>query len=504
MAVTRIWPIKGYVGDVISYAANKNKTDFSKLSEEQQALMRSLHYAENEEKTQVEGEQKLLVDGINCDPEFAAEQMMNTKELYGKTDGIVAYHGYISFKPDEVEPKQAQKIAMEIADKMWGNDYEIVVATHMNARCVHCHIVINSVSMTDGRKMNENKAMYQKFREVSDDKCREYGLSVIENPRGKRVPYNVYKAQQKGIKTKYDYIREDIDSAITHCPDEKYFLAELIHKGYIFENFYDQNRYATIRHRSDEHGIRLVNLGEEYTPAAIQYRIKCNDKSRIWNSFYSNNSHNNFLRNEFMTFRFKGAEFYESKYTYESKYEFERTLEYAVKAITGCVLSGCPVIALLFLGLLFTGVLLDERNRTLHPKSPTMRLSQPRMEFMSKQMDLALKEKLYTFDDVEKFIIKTGAELEELKYERSKIYNRIRRCTDPELKSKLITERSMLTEIITEKRTDLNIAKRIVSDRPDLEAKTSEEKQHMREWYFPTRVNIPTPPKAPRKDRGAR
>ena len=123
---------------------------------------------------------------------------------------------------------------------------------------------------------------------------------------------------------------------------------------------------------------------------------------------------------------------------------------------------------------------------------------------MSKQMDLALKEKLYTFDDVEKFIIKTGAELEKLKYKRSKIYNRIHRCTDPELKAKLITERSRLTETITEKRTDLNIAKRIISDRPELEAKTNEEKQHMREWYFPTRVNIPTPPKAPRKDRVAR
>ena len=211
MAVTRIWPIKGYVGDVISYAANKDKTDLKNFSDEQQALIRSLHYVENEEKT----EQKLLVEGINCDPEFAAEQMMNTKELYGKTDGIVAYHGYISFRPDEVDPKQAQKIAMEIANKMWGDNYEIVVATHMNAHCVHCHIVINSVSMTDGRKMNENKAMYQKFRQISDEKCLEYGLSVIENPRGKRVPYNVYKAQQKGIKTKYDYIREDIDSAIS-------------------------------------------------------------------------------------------------------------------------------------------------------------------------------------------------------------------------------------------------------------------------------------------------
>ena len=311
MAVTRIWSIKGYVGDVISYAANKDKTDLKNFSDEQQALIRSLHYVENEEKT----EQKLLVDGINCDPEFAAEQMMNTKELYGKTDGIVAYHGYISFRPDEVEPKQAQKIAMEIADKMWGDNYEIVVATHMNAHCVHCHIVINSVSMTDGRKMNENKAMYQKFRQISDEKCLEYGLSVIENPRGKRVPYNVYKAQQKGIKTKYDHIREDIDYAISHNPNINYFLAELIQKGYEFENFYDPNRYATIKLWTEEHGIRLVNLGEEYTPAAIQYRIQCNDKNKIWDNYYSHNRHNNYIRNEVLTFSYRGGEYYESSYT---------------------------------------------------------------------------------------------------------------------------------------------------------------------------------------------
>ena len=62
----------------------------------------------------------------------------------------------------------------------------------------------------------------------------------------------------------------------------------------------------------------------------------------------------------------------------------------------------------------------------------------------------------------------------------------------------------MLTEIITEKRTDLNIAKRIISDRPDLEARTNEEKQHMREWYFPTRAEIPKLPKVSHKDKGAR
>ena len=65
---------------------------------------------------------------------------------------------------------------MEVASKMWGADYEMVVATHLNANCVHCHIVINSVSMTDGRKMNEDRAMYQLFRKTSDEICLEHGL----------------------------------------------------------------------------------------------------------------------------------------------------------------------------------------------------------------------------------------------------------------------------------------------------------------------------------------
>ena len=243
-----------------------------------------------------------------------------------------------------------------------------------------------------------------------------------------------------------------------------------------------------------------MNLGEEYTPAAIRYRVKNRIRheaaAEYYKYFYSESS----AKKALLTFRFYGGEFYESSYTYENDYALKRTVENTMKAVTGCVLAGCPVIALLFLALLFTGVLLDERNRSMHPRSPKMRLSKPRTEFISKQMDLALKEKLYTFDDVEKFIVKTGTEFEKLKYERSKIYNRIRRCTDPELKVKLIEERSRLTGIIIEKRNDLNIANRIISDSSDLEAREQCEIQAMREWYFPTRAEIPTPPKVRNKN----
>ena len=130
MAVTRIWAVRNNLSQVVDYASNKSKTDLSKYSD----LIDALHYAADDEKTNLENEQKLLVEGINCDPDIAARQMIDTKEIYGKTDGIVAYHAYISFKPGEVSPEEAQQVAMEVAGKMWGADYEMVVATHMNKK----------------------------------------------------------------------------------------------------------------------------------------------------------------------------------------------------------------------------------------------------------------------------------------------------------------------------------------------------------------------------------
>jgi len=155
MAVTRIWAVRNNLSQVVDYASNKSKTDLSKYSD----LIDALHYAADDEKTNLENEQKLLVEGINCDPDIAARQMIDTKEIYGKTGGVVAYHAYISFKLGEVSPEEAQQVAMEVANKMWGcgspvetsaqqkhrpsrearPDYEMIVATHLNANCVHNH-----------------------------------------------------------------------------------------------------------------------------------------------------------------------------------------------------------------------------------------------------------------------------------------------------------------------------------------------------------------------------
>lgn len=107
-------------------AKTKRKQQYSE--EQYQALADVLAYAKDEEKT----EKTLFVDGINCDASFAREQFINIKLLYGKTDGIQAYHGYLSFKEQKISPELAQKVGMEFARRVWGERFQVVVTTHLN------------------------------------------------------------------------------------------------------------------------------------------------------------------------------------------------------------------------------------------------------------------------------------------------------------------------------------------------------------------------------------
>jgi hypothetical protein len=157
------------------------------------------------------------------------------------------------------------------------------------------------------------------------------------------------------------------------------------------------------------------------------------------------------------------------------------------KLIVGGAVLGAPVISLLFLALLFTGAIAEKNNCNPHPFSTKMKYSSPRIEFMQDQIDLAINEKLYDFAEVDKFISKTELRIEELKSQRSKIYNQIRRCKDPTVKNDLIARRDLLTTEIGELREKLKLAKRIIKDSPALEEKLETEKQLIREWYFPER-----------------
>lgn len=115
MATTKIWPVHDSLKRLVNYAGNPEKTEYKDL-------MNALHYAGNEAKTADDSEHFYFVSGVGCDPDKAYEQMISIKKRFGKLGGNVAYHGYQSFRPGEVTPKQCHQIGIELARKLWGTD----------------------------------------------------------------------------------------------------------------------------------------------------------------------------------------------------------------------------------------------------------------------------------------------------------------------------------------------------------------------------------------------
>ena len=233
MATTKIWDIKGRVDSLINYAANPEKTDGNKYTEKQiQALHDVMDYASDDYKT----ERSLYVSGVNTTPDTAKRKMHQTKLRYGKTDGIVAFHAIQSFKPGEVTPEIAHEIGKRLAKEMWGDRFEVVIATHLNKEHLHNHFVINSVSFADGKKYYDNTANYNKMKQISDRLCEEYNLSVIRNPKSKGKHYAEWMAEKNGYPTIRGQIRDEIDGIIEGSYTTQSFWRELKRRGYEVKN----------------------------------------------------------------------------------------------------------------------------------------------------------------------------------------------------------------------------------------------------------------------------
>ena len=240
------------LSDVIRYAVNSRKTQ----------------KADNEDCTVVHR----FVSGINCSPSTARDEMLAVKKRFGKENGTVAYHGYQSFAPGEATPEMAHEIGMKLAARLWGNRYQVIVATHLDKENhLHNHFVLNTVSFVDGIKYHRTKKDYHDMQTVSDELCREYRLSVIENPQyGKSKQYGEWRAEQEQRPTWRGLIRADIDEAIRQSMTERQFFDNLRKKGYEVKIGKD----ISVRPPGKERFVRLIrNFGEDYSIEQIRRRI---------------------------------------------------------------------------------------------------------------------------------------------------------------------------------------------------------------------------------------
>ena len=263
MAVTAIWNIKGALSGVIRYTENPDKTF---KTEDLQGLCDVMDYAMQDYKT----EKRYYVSGINCFAESARDEMTATKKRFGKTGGNTAYHGYQSFSQGEVTADTAHQIGCELARRLWGERYEVVVATHLDKECIHNHFVINSVSFVDGKKYNDCKATYRIMRNTSDELCKEYGLSVPQNTTGKGKHYSEWLAESEGGATWRGLIRSDIDSAISGAFTLHQMTENLKFMGYEVKL---DRKYIALRPEGKERFVRLRSLGEGYTEESLKEKI---------------------------------------------------------------------------------------------------------------------------------------------------------------------------------------------------------------------------------------
>ena len=218
------------------------------------SIKTALNYVMKEEKT------KGMVSGINIfDPSDAAEQMQLTKKLWNKTGGRTYMHFVHSYSEHEnITAEQAHQNAIELVEttEAW-KGFEVIVATHVDRKHIHSHIIINSVNMETGYKLQFSPKNLEELKKRCEEQSRKQGLHVPEKGKTffgedreetmawKKNTYAWLKKAEKGEVKSYV---QDIALAIMDCKEEAIsrddFISKMKDKGYDV-SWQDNHKYIT-------------------------------------------------------------------------------------------------------------------------------------------------------------------------------------------------------------------------------------------------------------------
>ena len=202
-----------------------------KRGTQSRAAMRGVMlYVMQEKKTTWEGGP--LVSGINCQPQSAYDDFLNTKLLYHKDGGVMFYHMVQSFpKGAAVDPRQAHEAARRLAEYFDG--CEVLVCTHVDREHIHSHCVINSVNFDTGKKLHMAKEQLQELMRHNDDICLEMGLPVFDAPtqQARGMGGAEYHTALKGQSWKLR-LMNTIDECMKYAADKDAFVSLMASEGY--------------------------------------------------------------------------------------------------------------------------------------------------------------------------------------------------------------------------------------------------------------------------------
>ncbi len=242
-------------------------------------VQKSLAYILNPDKT----EQLFYTASINCMTD-AVDAYLNMKmvyELYSghsfdeplpkKGKGRVKVIHYIqSFSPDvNITPEQAHRIAKAFARKTFGDDCQVVIATHTDRNHLHSHIILNTYSIT-GKRFYDNWHSRSHVRDYSDRVCLAFGIQPIENSgQAKSTSYAEWYNRGRGTSWK-EKIRQELDRLVPEVKNLDELFGIMEERGFTVR----RGRHLMLKAPNQKRAIRLDNLGDFYSLDCLYIRIQ--------------------------------------------------------------------------------------------------------------------------------------------------------------------------------------------------------------------------------------
>ena len=431
MAVTGFWPIYKNLKATLDYADNPDKTTDRRYLDDD--LYAALSYAENDNKT----DRKMYVGGINCSKQNAYAEMIAVQRRFGLRGKVVGYHGIQSFREGEVTPEQAFEIGMETARRMWCDKYQVLVTVHLNTDNVHCHFVVNPVSFKDGTKFQNKIGDHKELRRLSDEICREHGLSVLENSNfygGNKKEYWRHKA---GKKTHRDYLREDVEYCLTFATSPREFESQLYALGYTL----DPVRFS-VKAKHWERSVRLDKIG--FSKEVIQEQL---DENAI---------------NRFRLFTLEYKPPYRPK-----KFPLEDELRKLEFSIDHCYDAATVFVDTIFY-IIITIIQIVAELADVMLLSPDLRAAEKDLKELISDYHFLKENDIHTVADLQSNIDESKAQLSDLERERKTLSNRIRRPKSPEDENQNKEHRKEISKQMKPVRERLRRAEKILKKSPHL------------------------------------
>ena len=211
-------------------------------------------------------------DEINYD--LVYRTFLEEKKMWDKDTGRMYAHNIISWHKDEqITPDQALEFGKQFAET-WFSGFQTLVAVHKDKDHIHCHLVTNSVSYEDGRKLHNTKKDLERMKQFTNQMCRERGLTVAEKGKhfdGSQIEKGEVIAWSKD---KYNLFRQQVkDSfvadcamavlkALENCISKEKFIEKMKQFGWKV-NWTEKRKHITFRNQVGKK-IRDSNLSKTF------------------------------------------------------------------------------------------------------------------------------------------------------------------------------------------------------------------------------------------------